>query len=113
MFKLWLHDGDANEREVIRILDEFGRGRSRLISLALQDLIRRYKLAGKDKDTLRKFVDDFDFIRDFTANLEGTYKGDGISQTQNEPQISEEQQRKEEDKKAFDDLLSAFGANTF
>ena len=116
VYKLLLHEEDEGEREVIKILEEYGRGRSLLISVALQDMIRRYHLTGKKKDQLKKFAENFEFIRDFTADLEERY-GEGYLLTPravpSEPQKSDEEREKEEDKKAFDDLMSAFGPNTF
>lgn len=110
MYKLWLHEDDEGEGKVIRILDEYGRGRSKLISIALQDMIRRYNLTGKSKEVLHKFVDDFDFIRDFTADLS---REECPLPKPPLPQKSEEEKEKEADKKAFGDLLSAFGGNSF
>ena len=112
MYKLWLHGDDAEEARLIRVLDEYGRGRSRLISIALQDMMKRYRLNGKDREQLRKFVDNFEFISGFADELEGRSRtappaADVI------PQISAEELQKKEDKKAFGDLLSAFGGDSF
>ena len=112
MYKLWLHEDDAEEARLIRVLDEYGRGRSRLISIALQDMMKRYRLEGKDREQLRKFVDNFEFISAFADGLEERSRtappaADVI------PQKSAEELQKEEDKKAFGDLLSAFGGDSF
>ena len=114
MYKLWLHEDDAGERELIRVLDAYGRGRSRLISIALQDMVKRYNLTGSDKERLRKFVDNFEFISDFTSGLEASRHGEPVVPERKESiQKTEEELQKEEDKKAFGDLMSAFGGVNF